>query len=290
MSNFDNISNAMFTQFRKDVYMLARQKGSMYLPHVDIVFSDKKVGERQVHHRLGVIEATKVIDRYEELDKSTLPATARSSVIAKYHAHITLEEVDDMKMIFDPAGPYVEALGAALGKKMDQVIRDAIVGSADNKDGSSSTAFDSNQVVDSSAAVTLAKLLEARKLFNNAFISPGTDIAAMIEGAGYIDIMQLNQVISQDFNNKKPLVDGAIGRFLDLNFIYDANMPLLASDGTSNQIIMFTKKGIGVALPQDIRVSVDRIPERRNSVLIQADFVMGAVRIEENQAVIIKHT
>lgn len=289
MSNFDNISNSMFTSFQKDVYMLARQKGSLYLPHVDIIDSSKKVGERQVIPRLGTIEASKVVDRYEELGANTLPATARSAVINKYHAHVTLEEIDDMKMIFDPAGAYVEALGAALGKKMDEVIRDAIIGDADNKDGSGVTAFLAGQLVDSTTAITLPKLIEARKLFNNAFVMPGESIAMMIEGNGFVDIMQLNQVISTDFNANKPLVTGAIGRFLDFDFIYDANMPNYDATPTY-QAIAFTKKAVAVVLPQDIRVSIDRIPERRNSILIQADFTMGAVRLEENQAVIIKHT
>jgi hypothetical protein len=288
MSNFDNISNSFYTQFSRDVYMLARQKASIYLPHVDLIFTDKKPGERQVIHRLGEIAATKVEDRYEELAANTLPATARSCVIDKYHAHVTLDDIDDMKMIFDPSGKYVEALSAALGKKIDEVIRTALTGSADNKTGSSSTAFDSNQVVDSSSAITLPKLVEVRKLFNNAFVMPNEDIAFFVEGVGYTDIMGLDQVIRIDYNANKPLVEGSLGRYLGMNFMYDVNMPLYTTN--TNQGIAFTKKGLAVALPQNIQISIDRIPERRNAILIQASFVMGAVRVEENQVVIIKHT
>lgn len=279
--SFDTLTNAMYTQFKNDVYMLARQQNSIYLPRVDVVQVGGKPGERVVFQRLGEIAVNEVTDRYQELEAATLPHSARSLTLRHYHTHVTIDTLDDMRMVYDPSGPYVQAMAAAIGKKMDDIIRAALIGNADNKDGTSTTA--ATAATDLGTAITIDELVGIRKDFNQAFVMPGEPITIMLDQYGYVDIMQLNNVISQDYNNRKPLVDGTIGQFLGMDFVYDVNMPLYAV--ADAQLIGFTRRALKVALPMDIKVSMDRIPERRNSMLLQAEFVMGAVRMEENQVV-----
>ena len=290
MAGFDTISNAMLTQFKTDVYMLARQKSSIFLPLVDVTQVGGKPGERVVFQRLGKTTASEVTDRYQELEANALPHSSRSLTLRHFHTHATLDTLDDMRMVFDPSGPYVNAMAMALGQKMDEVIFAAITGSADNKDGSSSTAFDTtNQLYDASSAVDVADLLTVRRKFNDAFVMPGEEIFAVIEGIAYSDLLQIDKITNAFYVNNKPLMDGMLGQFLDFQFKYYANMPQFNSVPTY-QSLFFTRKGIKVALPVDVKMSIDRIPERRNSLLIQAEFVMGAVRMEENQVVQMKYT
>lgn len=279
MANIETLNNAFYTQFKSDVYMLARQKASLYLPHVDMTQVSGKPGERVVFQRLGGIEVNEVTDRYQELEANTLPHTARSLTLRHYHCHATLDTLDDMRMIYDPSGPYVTAMAQAIGKKMDDIIRAALIGSADDKTGASSTAATSPTDL---GEITIDEIIDMRTTFNNAFVMPGETVNCFIEGSGYKDIMSLNQVISSDFRNSKPIDSGVIGSFLGIDFRYDVNMPLY-TNGTSKQLIAFTKPALKVALPMDIKISMDRIPERRNAMLLQAEFVMGAVRMEENQ-------
>lgn len=289
MSNFDNIGAGFYTQFKDDVYMLARQDMSLYLPHVDTIMTEKKAGERVVIPRMGKVTAQKVTGRYEELEANTAPMSARSCVMDKYRAHITLDEIDDIKMLFDPTQPYIKTVSAALIEKINEIARSALVGDADNEDGSSSTAFDtSNQEVDSGSAITVAKLAEVKDKFQKAYAGNKPTVG-FIESAGYIDMTGLTEVNSADYANNKPLVEGAFSRFLGMDFKYDPDMPL-HSDGSSNQGLFFTRDALAICLPKDISISIDRIPNRGNAILIQAHFVMGAVRKEENQVVILKHT
>src|SRR5258708_674449 len=104
MANFDTISAAMMTQFKTDVYMLARQQQSIYLPHVDVVSVGGKPGERVVFQRLGEAIVEEVTDRYQELEANNLPNTARSLTLRHFHTHVTLDLLDDLRMVFDPSG------------------------------------------------------------------------------------------------------------------------------------------------------------------------------------------
>jgi hypothetical protein len=279
MANIETLNNAYYTQFKSDVYMLARQKASLYLPHVDMTQVGGKPGERVVFQRMGEIAVSEVTDRYQELEANTLPHTARSLTLRQYHCHATLDTMDDMRMVYDPTGPYVTAMAQAIGKKMDEIIRDALIGDADDKTGASSTAMTAATDL---AEITIDELIAMRTTFNDSFVMPGETINCFISGAGYKDIMALNQVISSDFRNAKPIDSGVIGSFLGVDFRYDPSMPLY-TNGTSHQLIAFTRQALKVAVPMDLKISMDRIPERRNAMLMQAEFVMGAVRMEENQ-------
>lgn len=289
MSNFETLANINAVKFKDDVFMLARQMGSIVLPLVNVADSDKKPGERVVWNRMGELTANEVTERYQELEANTAPMSARSCVMKKYRVHVTIDEIDDYKYFFDIGGPAQMAMSAALAKQIDLNLIAALTGSADNKDGSSSTARDvTSNTVAASTAIEFSELLAVSKSFKDILFDSNSRINALIEGNAYQDIMAIDQVINTRYNNNQPLTKANVGSFLDIDFHYFKNMPLVSSG--VQQVISFTKDALNVAMPKSISLSIDRIPQRGNAILLQADFIMGAVRMEEGKVVVMTHS
>lgn len=80
--------------------------------------------------------------------------------------------------------------------------------------------------------LTLDDLHKVQKAFDSANIPQGNRYAA-ITPAMQEDMLKIPEVKSSDYNNRKPLVDGTVGRFLGIDFYVRSSVNVFTTTGST---------------------------------------------------------
>ena len=117
-------------------------------------------------------------------------------------------------MLIDPTSSYAKAAAAAMGRAMDDVIIDALGGSAQTGvSGATATVLPAAQKPFSSSqsdGMTVAKLLTAKKLMDAADVDPSIKRYVVVSPTQIQDLLNTTEVKSSDFNTVKALAQGSI--------------------------------------------------------------------------------
>lgn len=200
-----------------------------------------------------------------------------------------VDKADQIKMLSDPGSEYMTAGVWAMGRTMDDLILEAMTGNAtsvSSADAASDVALPSAQkVVHASSGMTLAKLRSARKILREADIDPDEELYLAISGDKIEDLFAESgtPIISIDYNDQKPLVEGTISKFMGFNIIHTER---LNNDSDGNQqVLAWAKSGIGLSIGQNIETKISERPDKNYSVQCYAQMSLGAVRVQDNHVV-----
>lgn len=110
-------------------------------------------------------------------------------------------------MLIDPTSTYARAAAAAISRQIDSTIIAAATGtSKTGKSGSTSTTMlAANQIANGSADMTVAKLLSAKELMDNADIDPSIPRHIVVAPAQISALLNTTEVKSSDFNTVNTL-------------------------------------------------------------------------------------
>jgi hypothetical protein len=239
-----------------------------------------------VRTRTGVIGST---HRFPKMSKgAATPHVPQSDVtplgIAHSHATATLTDWDapeytdifmQQKVNFDERRELVQVVSAAIGRRYDQIIIDAMI-------AASAPNTVSNDVGGTDTNLNVSKLREAaRKLTAKNVPMQGRYIA--IHANNLEGLLGETQVTSADFNTVKALVQGEINTFMGFRFIVlgdrdEGGLPLASNDRTC---LAWHMSAVGLAEGIAPRTAIDWIPQKV-SYLVNASFSAGAVAIDDD--------
>lgn len=178
------------------------------------------------------------------------------------------------KVNFDERQELVQVVAAAMGRRQDQIILDALAAS-----GTSLTV--GNDIGGSDTNLNVAKLREAKRLLDKGNVDPmGRTI--IVHANGLASLLSETAVTSSDFNTVKALVQGEINTFLGFKFIVlgDRTEGGLAIDGSNDRTCFaFHSSAIGYAEGMGMRTEINYIPEK-TSWLVNEVFSAGAIAID----------
>lgn len=178
------------------------------------------------------------------------------------------------KVNFDERSELVQVVGAAIGRRQDQLILDAL-------NAASGTGTVANSIGGANTNMNVAKLREAARLLNrNNVPSEGRHI--IIHANSLNAMLEQTSVTSSDFNTVKALVQGEINSFMGFTFhvLGDRGEGGLPIDGSSDRTLFaFHQDAIGYAEGIAPRTEINYIPEK-TSWLVNALFSAGAVAID----------
>jgi hypothetical protein len=178
------------------------------------------------------------------------------------------------KVNFDERSELAQVVGAAIGRRQDQLILDAL-------NAASGTGTVANSIGGSNTNMNIAKLREAAKIMNrNNVPSEGRNI--IIHANSLAAMLEQTSVTSSDFNTVKALVQGEINQFLGFTFhvLGDRSEGGLPIDGSSDRTLFaFHKDAIGYAEGIAPKTEINYIPEK-TSWLVNALFSAGSVAID----------
>ena len=281
------VNKAFVNKYRSNFIHLAQQKGSRLRNFVRV--NEGVVGKADHFDRLSSTNAQKMTSRHSDTPLISTPHSRRKTVLEDYNWADLVDKADQIKMLSDPGSEYMTAGVWAMGRTMDDLILEAMTGNAtsvSSADAASSVALPSAQkVVHGSAGMTLAKLRAARKILREADIDPDEELYLAISGDKIEDLFAESgtPVISIDYNDQKPLVEGTISKFMGFNIIHTER---LNNDGDGNQQVMaWAKSGIGLSIGQNIETKISERPDKNYSVQSYAQMSLGATRVQDNHVV-----
>lgn len=281
------INTAFISQFSDNLHSLVEQKGSKLRPSVKVEMAK---GEKHFFDRLGSFEANEITSRLETTSLQDPAHSRRLASVRRYNASTYLDDMDKLKMLVDPTSDYALKLARAHGRKLDDIILDAMLGTASTgKDGSGSQAFDTSnqQIAHGSAGFTVAKFNQAlRILEGNDVDVDGARLYLAIGARAVEDLLgdSSNQFISMDFQNHKALADGKLPMFRGVNIIRTQRIPDETA-ATTYRGLLYTEDTLKVAMSKDIEVKTAERADLNHVQQISTYMQYGAVRMEEETVV-----
>lgn len=257
-------------------------------------------GDTMFVERIGPKDAVLHGARHGATPISDAPHTRRKLSVADYDVPADLiDKADKLKMIIDPQSTYVQNQVFSLNRAIDDVIITALGGPAygghtgattiNNYDvdecrliGSDGTikAAGSNHTLLTATGLTIAKMLTAKDLLDNAEIDPDRERFWVCNPHTINNFMNLTEVKSSDYNTSKVLAAGRIDSFCGFTFIPSTRLPADGTDVDATNCYAFASGAIVLAVAQEPSVDVSVRNDLCNSVQVYSTLSIGATRVE----------
>jgi DNA-binding protein len=290
-------------QFGANVLHLSQQKGSKLR---STVRNESQKAEVQFYDRIGTVAAVIKAGRHSNTPQLDTPHSRRACSLVDYEWADLIDSQDKMRSLNDPTNDYVMAAMWAMGRSMDDVIIEALGGTAySGKAGTTAVVLPTTQKYAANNATAVSNLnvrtlrAVARKFDDNDvedaeryLICAPSQIEAMLGQT---------EVTSEDYNSVKALVNGSIDTFMGFKFLkltrLQAQVAALSGSGTTGAVgsgttlvgarkcYAYNKAGLILAVGEDV---VSRISERDDkgySTQAYAKMSIGGVRMEEVKVV-----
>jgi len=216
--------------------------------------------------------------RVPQTDVTPLNVTY-SQVTATMEDYIAAEYSDifnQAKVNFQERAELVQVVSGAIGRRMDQVVIDAL-------SAASGTNTVANSVGGSNTNLNVAKLRAAKKVMDAKNV-PAEGRCMLVHANNMDSLLAETEVTSSDFNTVKALVSGDLSgnSFLGFTFVKigDRDEGGLAIDGSNDRVVYaFHKDAVGLGIGMNQQSRVDYIPEK-TSFLVASMFSAGSVAID----------
>ena len=293
------INTAFVQTYKTNVEMLLQQMGGKLS---DCVTRDRYVGKAaSVVEQFGRVTAVKNMARNSDTPLTSVPQDRRWVYPSDYDASELIDQQDRLRLLADVNSGFTQSIVAAMRRAQDEEILLAFFRSAQTgENGTTPTAFPGTQVVAAtiggagpSVGMNLAKLRAAKKLLIAASVDVENDpLYVAMTSADHDGMLTETQAVSLDYNDKPVLVDGMITKFMGFNFKliefisqpdYPQAQPIIGL--ATRQVPVWAKSGMHLGTWNDLGISVDQRPDKRNSTQIYATETIGATRLQENKVV-----
>jgi len=275
------VTTAFVQQYSANVQMLSQQMGSRLR---DAVRVENMVGKNAFFDQVGSATAQKRTSRHADTPQIDTPHARRRVSLVDYEYADLIDDQDKVRMLIDPTSAYAQASAAAMGRAMDDELIAAATGTAfTGETGSTSTALPAGQQIAAGGAdLTLAKLIEAKKILDLADVDPSIPRYIAV-GPNQIEALLNNTTVtSSDFNTVKALVQGDIDTFLGFKFIVTNR---LAKSGNDRTCFAWAEDGLALGVGRDIMARIDERSDKGYATQVYYCMSIGATRMEEEKVV-----
>ena len=121
------IDVAFVNQYQSSLYITSQQRKSKFASRVR---NEQVTGESKAFDRLGEAEVEEITTRYPDTPNNEQPHSRRWVAPSNFHTNSYIDNVDKLKMIINPQNEYQQNQARALGRKTDDLIIAAALGSA----------------------------------------------------------------------------------------------------------------------------------------------------------------
>jgi hypothetical protein len=200
-------------------------------------------------------------------------------------------------MLVDPNSNLVTSLGYSMGRKMDDIVLTAAMGSALNsvRDGAGANAPTAvpvpvGQIVgDFSTPISFDSITNILEIFNENDVDMDEAKVAIIGPRQVRELMNLTEQTSSDYVQAQALQqNGIVPNWMGFTWImstrlyFNSAIPAIAEQ----TCVFMTRKAMGFHIPQDIVAFVERDPSINYAWRPYCQFTAGAVRVEDKQLVL----
>lgn len=272
------ISNAFVQMFDAEVhqaYQAQRSLAGVIRERTNVEGSQvkfPKIGKGTATIRVPQTDVTPLNVSY-----SQVTATMSDFIAAEYS-----DIFNQQKVNFDERRELVQVVSGAIGRRMDQLVIDAL-------NAASSPSTVATSVGGAGTNMNLAKLLAAKKALDTKNV-PAEGRCMVIHANGLSALLDETELTSSDFATVKALSTGEIDTFLGFKFITlgdrdEGGLPL----PSTRTCFAFHRDAVGMGIGMGQRSEINYVPEK-TSFLVSSMFSAGAVAIDDEGIVKISAT
>jgi hypothetical protein len=194
------VDTSFVKQYSSTLQYLVQQKGSRLR---SLVRQEMLSGEECYFDQIGATEAQEKTARHGDSPLISTPHSRRRVNQRDFEWGDMVDKPDKVKLLVDPASHYLQSAMWSLGRKLDDVIIDAAIGTAfTGKNGSVAVPLPAAQKIAVGASgLTLAKLFEAKEKLDAAEVDPDEPRYIAVTARQITNLLNTTEVKSADYNS-----------------------------------------------------------------------------------------
>jgi len=198
-----------------------------------------------------------------------------TATMSDYNAAEYSDIFHQAKVNFDERRELVQVVSGSIGRRMDQLVLDALA-------ASSTSLTVSNDIGGTDTNLNLTKLRNAKRLLDKNNV-PMDGRCFLVSASGLESLLGETSITSADFNSVRALVSGEIDTFLGFKFtmIGDRAEGGLAIDGSLDRVCFaYHRDSVGFGIGMNMKTEINYVPEK-TSYLVNGMFSAGAIAIDD---------
>lgn len=258
-----NLSAAAQQQFDDDVKHAFQTAGSL---RNTVTIRNNVVGDIYKFRKMGKGQANQKASQ-ADVTPMDISHSLISCTLGNWNAPEYTDIFDAAEVNFDEQTELAQTIAGALGRRLDQLIIDALAAEASP----------AGTIASGSAALTLSKVVQASKYLNDKGV-PSGDRHFAITAGGLEDLLGDTTITSADYNNVRALMSGDINTFMGFQFhmIETRDEGGLPTSGSDREGFAYHSSAVGLAIGIDIKTEVNYIAQK-TSWLCNGVMKAGAV-------------
>lgn len=283
----DNITVASVQTYRGNVELQMQQKESRLAGLVEV---GSYVGKKaSVVEQFGSATAQLKSGRHSDTPLLDLSQDKRWVQPRDYEWGSLIDNEDKLRMIIDPTSPYTQAGAAAMNRKKDEIILEAIFGT--NYTGEDGTSQETLGTVGSgtydvgvntggtASGLNVAKLQAALRMlmtFNKGEL--GETPSAAISSYEHDLLLKEMQIVNRDYGSTQGVLEnGSVKRFMGFNFVITE---LLTVTSGNRLIPAWLKSGMHLGMWNDLTAKVSERADKSYAWQVYLAMTLGATRTQ----------
>jgi hypothetical protein len=266
-------------EFKSGIEHLSQQDMSRMRPLVRVESVD---AERVSFDQLGLTSMNRRLGRHVDTEYSDTPHERRWVTPLPYDVADLVDKPDRLRVLNDPTNEYTRSFAKAAGRNYDDVLITAATAVAvTGENGAGTTAYDTAMdVLVGGAGMTLDKILSAKENLD-ANEEDDMDRTIVCGSRQFRDMLSLVEVTSADFNTMRALTTGRIEGFVGFNFVRSERLPVGRAGANIRDCLYFQKSALLLGEGEGGNATIDRMPNKRNSIQVLYQQDIGGTRMRE---------
>jgi hypothetical protein len=275
--------NAIYAQaYSQNIMQLAQQK---YSKLFNTVYMKPNVrGKTYFQDQIGQWAMEVKGGRNVQTPNNDPALARRMGTMIDYHDNRLLDRGDELKSISDPRSAYTIAAAQSLGRRIDDSIIEAAIGTSKSGETGSTSITMGNIVLATAASPTLARIVAVKKALDDQDVE--MEDRYMVVTPTFLDnLLTVETATSSDYNAVKALIRGEIDTWMGFKWIMSTRLEAISSSTLIG--IAYQKYGICAALSAQPLVRTDERKDLSYSWQVYYELNIGTVRLEEDRVVMI---
>jgi hypothetical protein len=277
----------MVEQYNATVQIMMQQEESRLEGAVRV--ETGAFGRNEFFDQIDATAAVKRTARHADTPQISTPHLRRRVSLYDFDWADLIDNFDELKVVADPQGKYVQNAKFALNRSKDDEIIACLAATAyGGMDGSTTYTFDTanKQIVHGSAGLNLTKLLQAKQKLDTDEVDEADRF--IVCGSKQIqDLLNVTEVKSSDYNTVKALANGEIDTYLGFKFIRSERLTL---SSTTRYCYAWQKNTLLLAYNSNIITDIGPRRDKNMAIQVYAGMSIGATRMDEKGIVQIQCT
>lgn len=275
--------NAIYAQaYSQNIMQLAQQKYSKLLGTVYVKPNVR--GKTFFQDQIGAWDMAVKGSRNVQTPNNDPVLGRRMGIMVDYHDNRLLDRGDELKSISDPKSAYTLAAAQSLGRKIDDVILAAAVGTAYSGETGATSVLTTTTLLITAASITLARVIAIKQEFDNNDVEM-EDRYFVVTPTGMDSLLSKTEATSSDYNSVKALIRGELDTWMGFKWIMSTRVSSVTPPSGTQVAVAYQKYGICMAMADAPMVRTDERSDLSYSWQVYYELNVGAVRLEEKRVV-----